>query len=752
MIALIECVDGIFLAKGAAAGVVAKLGLDVDVAANQIQAAQDDLARSTASEGDLRFRLWARLTDALAIPSEPPLSKKSATRSASAFAVRAAERLTPSIRSRHRENNRELSESGLAARIGGRAADYWRIAKVAMTSEPPLAFPEIVAEEMLVLLADEALVEAVAETADPEIAIALRDGQLRARNAIAAGGAWVGGAAVVANAGFVPYILAAQLSAAIPMVSGPTLVSLLATLTNPVTVLVGVATLGWLGIGRGSRLVRSQLAARLGVMLAAQGTHHSETGLAQFLTDMRALDHSQADALGWMRASDRSALRRKMGVLNGRLVGPVPPPAGAPPAPWSTKRVSTDVTDASLVVGLTAGEMLWHAVSLDANVMKAADFSRTEDLGDPLAFACRASDFVNAGAGWSLRGYTAERLVMDQLIADGHHVRLADASNTPGLDLIVDDQAVQVKCGTSLSNLTDHFEKYPDIPVIANTALAQQAAESGAPWAHLVTTLPGFEIGLIEKQIAETLGHAADLADPDILQFALSIGVLRGGIEVAQGRVPFSDLPAWLLLDGASRGALGFAGSQAGAWFGLVAIGPAGALILAPAIGGAALLGNNTLKTAAQTHLMAEWLRGLLCAAEGLHLGLIATLERRIDNLEARNSAFFGRASHSELDAWMARRSQDDLVATIEDLISLNAMQPKTEADVLRLLFTARDITPADAKVLGCVRMVEKSLAQKPGLKTVMIDAGRPAANAIRSRLKGAWFNQRETEIVDDEQ
>ncbi|MCD9148835.1 hypothetical protein [Pseudophaeobacter flagellatus] len=75
--------------------------------------------------------------------------------------------------------------------------------------------------------------------------------------------------------------------------------------------------------------------------------------------------------------------------------------------------------DASLVVGLTADEMLWHAASLDANVMKAADFSRTEDLGDPVAFACCASDFVNAHAGWSLRGYTAERLVMDQLIAMG---------------------------------------------------------------------------------------------------------------------------------------------------------------------------------------------------------------------------------------------------------------------------------------------------------------------------------------------
>lgn len=110
----------------------------------------------------------------------------------------------------------------------------------------------------------------------------------------------VGGATVVANAGFLPYMLAAQLSAIIPLVSGPTLVSLLATLINPVTVFVGVTALGWLGMGRGSLVVRSQLAARLGVLMAAQGTQHSETGLDQFLTDMRKLDREPTSSFDWM--------------------------------------------------------------------------------------------------------------------------------------------------------------------------------------------------------------------------------------------------------------------------------------------------------------------------------------------------------------------------------------------------------------------------------------------------------------------
>lgn len=604
MIALIECVDGLILAKGAVVGIGAKLGMSSDPAAKQLQTAQDRLFECSATDGDLRFRLWTRFTEALAVPSEPPLSTKSATKTASAFAVRAAERLTPSIKSRHDKATQKTSEAGIVDRIGSKAAGYW---KAATTAQHPLPFPEIVAEEMLALLADDAVVEAVAQNADPEIAKALRNGQAKARTAIAVGGVWVGGAAVAANAGFLPYIMAAHLSAFIPMVSGPALVSLLATLINPVTVFAGVATLGWVGMGRGSRIVRSQLASRLGVMLAAQGTQNSDKGLEQFLTDMRALDRTTSDALRWMPAKDRTAMRRRFSVLSTHLSGPLPAPAGAPPEPWAKKRVSNDVTDASLAFAMTAGEMIWHAAAIDHNVTMAADFSRSEDLGDPIAFACRASEFLIAGASWSLRGYTAERLVMDQLIADGHDVRLAEASNTPGLDLIVDGEPVQVKCGTAFSNLTEHFEKYPNLPVIANAALAEQAAQSDALWAHLVTTLPGFEIATIEEQIAETLGHAADLADPDILQFALSIGVLRGGLEVVQGRVPISDLPAWLLLDGASRGALALVGSKAGAWIGLVAIGPAGALILAPAIGSAALLGNGTLKGAAQKN---SWQHG----------------------------------------------------------------------------------------------------------------------------------------------
>jgi hypothetical protein len=99
----------------------------------------------------------------------------------------------------------------------------------------------------------------------------------------------------------------------------------------------------------------------------------------------------------------------------------------------------------------------------------------------------------------------------------------------------------------------------------------------------------------------------------------------------------------------------------------------------------------------------------------------------------------------------MARRAQDDLIAALEDRSTLDAAHSKTEADAIRILFTAHDIAPADAAVLSGVRTLEQTIAQKPSLKTAMTNAGRPAADAVRSGLKNSWFNRRETETNKSE-
>lgn len=45
-----------------------------------------------------------------------------------------------------------------------------------------------------------------------------------------------------------------------------------------------------------------------------------------------------------------------------------------------------------------SGEMLWHAAAINPEVIHAADFSRNEDLSNPIAMALHAQDFALGGA------------------------------------------------------------------------------------------------------------------------------------------------------------------------------------------------------------------------------------------------------------------------------------------------------------------------------------------------------------------
>ncbi|MGB3739607.1 MAG: hypothetical protein WA948_09660, partial [Pontixanthobacter sp.] len=508
-------------------------------------------------------------------------------------------------------------------------------------------------------------------------------------------------------------------------------------IVNPVTLMVGIGAIGWLGTGHRAQIVRSQIAARLCVLLAVKA-HGDElgTGLTRLLADMRHCADRPRTEMGHLSQAELGASRSRLARMEQRLLRSMAEPAGPPPAPWHEPvplaRDRGDMAAAAVTTAFTAGEMAWHAAAIDPQVLAAADFSRSADLGDPVAFALKAHDLAIGGAYLSLRGYVAERAVMAGLVEQGHAVSLAPDRATPGFDLEVDGGPVQVKCGTSLSLLEDHFARYPDVPVIANAELAEAAASRGAPWSYLVTTVPGFEIAAVEAQLDAALEAAGDLAAPDVLGFALSAGLLRGGIEYWRGRIPASDLPAWLLVDGSARGSLAFAGTQAGMWVGLVAIGPAGALILGPLSGAAAQMGAGPLRDRGTRLLMRSWERALMAHALTLHHAVLAAATRRVDMLEARRSAIRAqRTGDLALDAWLHRRASDAVIAAVEDEIDLIKL-PTGEADVLALIVHAARIAPADGAVLRTKRDVEKHLRTRPTLGQAITRAGRSAAAKVR--------------------
>ncbi len=68
----------------------------------------------------------------------------------------------------------------------------------------------------------------------------------------------------------------------------------------------------------------------------------------------------------------------------------------------------------------------------------------------------------------NLQGHVAEYVVADHLRQLGHNVQFAGQSNQAGYDFIVDGHPVNVKDVVDMTSIHEHFQKYPDIPVIVN--------------------------------------------------------------------------------------------------------------------------------------------------------------------------------------------------------------------------------------------------------------------------------------------
>ncbi|MFX4385257.1 glycine zipper family protein, partial [Acinetobacter baumannii] len=77
-----------------------------------------------------------------------------------------------------------------------------------------------------------------------------------------------------------------------------------------------------------------------------------------------------------------------------------------------------------------------------------------------------------------------------------------------GYDLIVDGTPMQVKCSMDADYVLSHFDKYPDIPVIVNSELAEQLGNH--PMVLVDTTL-SYEA--VQETTGVGLEQVSDFAD-----------------------------------------------------------------------------------------------------------------------------------------------------------------------------------------------------------------------------------------------
>ncbi len=720
LLALLEVTSAINLAKGAVDEVRRKLGSDLPGMSEEVRRRAEAIRDGGVPSGVLRHRLWTIMCDALGIDAVFPLSTRRTREATAAIGVRAAQILSPGLASRRRETEDGKTEVG--QKPGWDAGRFLKAPFDLFGPRHTFSFPEIVADEAFQLIGGLSAA-GVDGQLDPEARTALEVAQSKAVVAALAGGTWAGLAALVQAAGFAPYILAAQASAFVPFVGGPAAVSLLAVLVNPVTLIAGLAALGYWGVQGQANKARSVAAARIAAILALRGMRYEPEGIAGLVTAFRGLAHRGSSGLAHLGHLRDRAARAKVVRLETRIGRRLPEAIARPLDPGrdtpAVERRWLDL-DVPVMGAMTAADLLYHAAAIDPKVLAAADFSRTLDIGAPADLAACIDAFGSQGAQISLRGYTAEQMVASHFVAAGHAVELPSSANNPGFDLLIDGAPVQVKCGVSADLLVKHFARYPDIPVIANGELADLASDLDPEFAQLVTSFQGFDISTVEDILDRSLAGAAGLADIDVPLFAMVVGAGRGAYRAWQGEIPVEDLQVSLVIDLATRGTIAAGGKLTGGAVGLLVIGPAGAVILAPLVGVVALLGVNTAKTKIDRMMRHDWQRDVMEEAGRLYASVVTAQERRREGLFDRVTAIarYRDMAADDISELIFRQAVEDAIYADEIVDELK--QPRDLSDLPGLMLLAARHAPVDAAVIRCREGLLAAIKRRPPISVAV--------------------------------
>lgn len=228
-------------------------------------------------------------------------------------------------------------------------------------------------------------------------------------------------------------------------------------------------------------------------------------------------------------------------------------------------------------LGLTAGS-LWTYSQIDPTVLDAITFASS---GSPDTFQdiqdIGEQTLQSVGATTRLTGYVAEQQVAMNLIREGHTVAMPDTANQVGLDLLVDGVPMQVKCSMDADYVLQHFEKYPDIPVITNSELANQLGDH-----PLVMIDPNLSYSEIQNTTQQSLQHLNDFGAMEgllaIPLLSIAFAAHRNYGDFSHGRVDIQQYGKNITKEVALRTAGAGTGKIIGATIGSV-VGPVGTIV-----------------------------------------------------------------------------------------------------------------------------------------------------------------------------
>jgi hypothetical protein len=410
------------------------------------------------------------------------------------------------------------------------------------------------------------------------------------RSLLMTSGGWAAFSSTVGLAGFAPYILAAQASAFIPLVSGPALVSFVSVLSNPFTTICGSAALVWWLSSQANTKSATLAGLRIISLLAMTGLSSSIKNRQNVIHAFESFRDSK-DLYKFIPSKCQKAYKHDLLVLGESFSiestqvedWVLDLTERKPNKPFRT--LADEVAFASQLTALTLGDIILTSSSINPHIIDGVDFARRADIDNPISFGIWADKVTSLspseymGHFNGVKGYVAEQMVAAELVNAGHEVEFPASSSQAGWDLLVDGVETQIKCIDSISGLTKHFDKY-DYPVIANSELANKIVHLPDELADRVFFIEGFSDRLVTQLTYESIHTGVDLLNPNIPTFALGLSACRQFLRYRKGEISGDQAIEMAVLEGSTRVGLAISGGYVGTGLGLLFYGPAGALIL----------------------------------------------------------------------------------------------------------------------------------------------------------------------------
>jgi len=588
------------------------------------------------------------------------------------------------------------------------------------------------------------------------------DDAIRAMLLTGGGLATFGGA--VSVAGFSAYILAAQASAFIPLVSGPALVSFVAVLSNPITIVLATVGAGWWATRSANQKIQSAIAIRLISLLALTGIAARDAGLRGVVQAFKRLPKmKRAGTLDGSVLANYQADWNVIASVNRKSTSLDPHTAQMMERPfpgssaldrWERLLQKDDgaAQDMAAMSALTLGELVYHIHSLDPAVLVAADFSRVGDLNDPIAFAAFAHSIESLrgvshlGAISNLKGYVAEQVVAGELVQQGHLVEFPDTSNQAGWDIAVDGVQFQVKNAADLDLLARHFDKGYEYPILANSEIADllaKAAEQGhSPvWADQVHFVEGYSQDAVQQLTDQTLDAGDAMLHPHVPVFAVTLGAIRQWGRYSSGEVSGSQAVQTVLVNGTVSAGLAVAGNYAGVAIGLLVFGPAGALVLGSALPIVSRTQVGTVKTVAEIVTKGARYKSWQIETHESLQRLIAISQAKLTNKGKRIKARAISPEPALLGDYLNWRLDEDVRFLRECRLRLkviqNDQQLTVEAASERLLVWLSTCTLHPATYQKELRRLLEVLARRPTLEENLGDKKDQVVSSWKDFVRG---------------